>query len=77
MSNKIKLQKNKIDALEKKCQIIKQNIEFQKKKQMKEVQKTFKDDKNNEEEDEYGDNMEKMEETEKNLIIGFYMMSVD
>ena len=50
------------------------------KKQMKEVQKTFKDDKNNEEEDEYGDNVEKMEEAEKNLIIGFvgfYMMSVN
>ena len=68
LSNKIKLQKNKIDALEKKCQIIKQNIEFQKKKQMKEVQKTFKDEKNNEEEDEYGDNVEKMKEAEKNLI---------
>jgi hypothetical protein len=35
---------------------------------MKEVQKTFKDEKNNEEEDEYGDNVEKMEEAEKNLI---------
>ena len=33
---------------------------------MKEVQKTFKDDKNNEEEDEYGDNVEKIEEAEKN-----------
>ena len=31
ISNKIKLQKSKIDALEKKCKIIKQNIEFQKK----------------------------------------------
>ena len=68
ISNKIKLQKNKIDALEKKCKIIKQNIEFQKKKQMKEVQKTFKDEKNDGEEDEYGDNVEKMEEVEKNLI---------
>ena len=35
---------------------------------MKEVQKTFKDEKNDGEEDEYGDNVEKMEEAEKNLI---------
>jgi chromosome segregation ATPase len=40
VSNIMKTQKNKIDALEKRCQIIKQNIEFQKKKQMKEVQKS-------------------------------------
>ena len=33
---------------------------------MKEVQKTLKDDKNNEEEDEYGDNVEKIKEAEKN-----------
>ena len=45
MTNKMKEQKNKIDALEKRCKIIKQNIEFQKKKQMKEVQKTSKEDK--------------------------------
>ena len=32
VSNIMKTQKNKIDALEKRCQIIKQNIEFQKKK---------------------------------------------
>lgn len=31
MTNKMKEQKNKIDALEKRCKIIKQNIEFQKK----------------------------------------------
>jgi chromosome segregation ATPase len=31
VSNIMKTQKNKIDALEKRCQIIKQNIEFQKK----------------------------------------------
>ena len=71
MLNKIKLQKNKIDALEKKCQIIKQNIEFQKKKTNERSTKNVKDDKNNEEENEYGDNVEKMEEAEKNLIIGF------
>ena len=68
ISNKIKLQKTKIDTLEKKCNIIKQNIEFQKKKQMKEVKKTFKDDKSDEEEDEFGGDVEKMEEAEKNLI---------
>ena len=32
---------------------------------MKEVQKTFKNE-NNEEEDEYGDNVEKIKEAEKN-----------
>ena len=68
ISNKIKLQKSKIDALEKKCKVIKQNIEFQKKKQMKEVQKTFKDEKSDGEEDEFGDDLEKMEDAEKNLI---------
>ena len=68
VNNKLKMQKNKIDALEKKCKIIKQNIEFQKKKQMKEVQKTFKDEKSDGEEDEYGGDIEKMEEAEKNLI---------
>ena len=66
--NKLKIQKNKIDALEKKCNIIKQNIEFQKKKQMKEVKKTFKDEKSDDEDDEFGGDVEKMEEAEKNLI---------
>ena len=65
VSNIMKTQKNKIDALEKRCQIIKQNIEFQKKKQMKEVQK---DEKSDGEEDEFGGDLEKMEEAEKNLI---------
>ena len=68
ISNKIKAQKNKIDALEKKCNIIKQNIEFQKKKQMKEVKKTLNDEKSDEEDDEFGGDIEKMEEKEKNLI---------
>ena len=68
IANKIKTQKNKIEALEKKCKIIKQNIEFQKKKQMKEVQKTFKDEKSDGEEDEFGGDVNKMEEVEKNLI---------
>ena len=35
---------------------------------MKEVQKTFKDEKSNQEEDEFGDDLEKMEDAEKNLI---------
>ena len=35
---------------------------------MKEVKKTFKDEKSDEEEDEYGGDVEKMEEAEKNLI---------
>ena len=67
-TNKLKTQKNKIDALEKKCKLIKQNIEFQKKKQMKEVQKTFKDEKSDDEGDEFGGDVEKMEEAERNLI---------
>ena len=65
VTNTLKTQKNKIDALEKRCKIIKQNIEFQKKKQMKEVQK---DEKSDGEEDEYGGDLEKMDEAEKNLI---------
>ena len=40
--NKIKSQKNQIDELEKRCLIIKQNIEYHKKKQLKEVQKKEK-----------------------------------
>jgi len=68
MTNKMKEQKTKIDALEKRCKIIKQNIEFQKKKQMKEVQKTSKDEKSDDEEDDYGSDVEKMKEVEKNII---------
>lgn len=68
MTNKMKEQKSKIDALEKRCKIIKQNIEFQKKKQMKEVQKTSKDEKSDGEEDDYGSDVEKMQEVEKNII---------
>ena len=68
MASRIKTQKSKIDALEKRCQIIKQNIEFQKKKNMKEIKKNSKEEKNDEEEDDFGGNVELMEEAEKNLI---------
>jgi len=68
LSNKIKTQSTYIDKLENKCKKIKQNIEFQKKKQMKEVQKTLQEEKDDKEDDEYGGNVEKMEEAEKNLI---------
>ena len=68
MNNRIKTQKSKIDALEKRCLIIKQNIEFQKKKNMKEIKKNSKEEKNDEEEDDFGGNVELMEEAEKNLI---------
>ena len=68
ISNRIKLQETNIEKLENKCKKIKQNIEFQKKKQMKEVQKTLNENNIEKEEDEYGDNIEKMEEAEKNLI---------
>jgi hypothetical protein len=62
--NKIKSQKNRIDELEKRCLIIKQNIEYHKKKQLKEVQKKEKA-----EEYEFdGEDLAKMEEIEKNLI---------
>ena len=62
--NKIRSQKNQIDALEKRCLIIKQNIEYHKKKQLKEVQKKEKVE---EYEYDWGD-LGKMEEIEKNLI---------
>ena len=68
INNKIKNQSTTIDKLENKCKKIKQNIEFQKKKQMKELQKNFQDEKNDKEEDEFEGNIEKMEEAEKNLI---------
>ena len=68
LSNKIKSQSTYIDKLENKCKKIKQNIEFQKKKQMKEVQKNLQEEKEEKEEDEFDGNIEKMEEAEKNLI---------
>ena len=68
INNKIKTQATMIDKLENKCKKIKQNIEFQKKKQMKEVQKNLQEEKDDKEEDEYQGNLEKMEEAEKNLI---------
>lgn len=43
INNKIKTQTTNIDKLENKCKKIKQNIEFQKKKQMKEVQKNLQE----------------------------------
>ena len=51
LTGKIKGQMSKIDVLEKKCTIIKQNIEFQKKKQKKEVEKSLKEEDEGEEED--------------------------
>jgi hypothetical protein len=74
LSNLIKIQKTKIDSLEKKSNLIKQNIDFQKKKQMKEVEKKLKMDKKDnmevgEVEDEYENfDLDKMEEFENNLI---------
>ena len=68
INNKIKTQTTNIDKLENKCKKIKQNIEFQKKKQMKEVQKNLQEEKEEKEEDEFDGNIEKMEEAEKNLI---------
>lgn len=67
--NTIRIQKNKIDTLEKRCHIIKQNIEFYKRKQMKEVQNNSKDNKKKEEEEENEEeDFAKMEEAEKKLI---------
>ena len=68
LNNKIKTHGINIDKLENKCKKIKQNIEFQKKKQMKEVQKNLQEEKEEKEEDEFDGNIEKMEEAEKNLI---------
>ena len=68
INNKIKNQATVIDKLEIKCKKIKQNIEFQKKKQMKELHKNFQEEKDDKEEDEFEGNIEKMEEAEKNLI---------
>ena len=68
ITNRIKTQINEIDTLEKKCLIIKQNIEFQKKKQVKAEKKTFKEEKENWDIKEFGENLEEMEEAEKNII---------
>ena len=66
ISAKLKSQKSKIEQLEKRCLIIKQNIEFQKKKQLKEIQKNEKEQNQLENEDE--DDTEKLTEIEKQLM---------
>lgn len=66
LDSKIKGQLSKIDVLEKKCKIIKQNIEYQKKKEKKEVEKCIND--------EYG-----QEEDLDRLLIDekFFKMEID
>ena len=58
LNSKIKGQLSKIDVLDKKSQIIRQNIEFQQKKQKKEVEKSMND---GEEEDNYNGNQDDLE----------------
>ena len=58
LNSKIKGQLSKIDVLDKKSQLIRQNIEFQQKKQKKEVEKSMND---GEEEDNYNGNQDDLE----------------
>ena len=69
LNAKVKGQMSKIDILEKQINIIKQNIEYQKNKQKKEVEKSI----NNEEEENYDennteDNVESLENKEQMII---------
>ena len=66
ISLKLKSQKTKIEQLEKKCLLIKQNIEFQKKKQLKEIQKNEKEQ--NQLEDDEENDTDKLNEIEKQLM---------
>jgi len=56
LNSKIKGQLSKIDVLDKKAKIIRQNIEFQQKKQKKEVEKSMNGGENDEEFEENGEN---------------------
>lgn len=69
---KIKGQLSKIDVLDKKSKIIRQNIEFQQKKQKKEVEKSINGGENedqNGEENDYKDDLDSLMVTEKMLIL--------
>ena len=67
LNAKVKGQMSKIDVLEKQMNIIKQNIEYQKNKQKKEVEKSLNNEEN-ENEDINNDNLEYLINTEKMLI---------
>ena len=67
LNAKVKGQMSKIDILEKQMNIIKQNIEYQKNKQKKEVEKSLNNEEN-ENEDINNDNLEYLINTEKMLI---------
>ena len=72
LNSKIKGQLSKIDVLEKKSKIIRQNIEFQQKKQKKEVEKSINGGDNEDElgeENENKDDLDYLMVTEKMLIL--------
>ena len=67
LNAKVKGQMSKIDILEKQINIIKQNIEYQKIKQKKEVEKSINNEEDNDEND-INDNIESLENKEKMMI---------
>ena len=70
LESKIKGQLSKIDVLEKKSKIIRQNIEYEQKKQKKEVEKSIKLGENgNEEEGENAEDLESLIVAEKMFIL--------
>ena len=72
INSKVKGQLSKIDVLEKKSKIIRQNIEFQQKKQKKEVEKSMNAGENEDEtgeENENRDDLDSLMVTEKMLML--------
>ena len=68
LNSKVKGQISKIDILEKQINIIKQNIEYQKTKQKKEVEKSINNEEEENDENNINDNIESLENKEKIII---------
>ena len=68
LNSKVKGQMSKLDIMEKQINIIKQNIEYQKTKQKKEVEKSINNEEEESNENKINDNIESLENKEKIMI---------
>ena len=68
LNSKVKGQMSKLDIMEKQINIIKQNIEYQKTKQKKEVEKSINNEEEENNENKINDNIEILENKEKIMI---------
>ena len=68
LNSKVKGQMSKLDIMEKQINIIKQNIEYQKTKQKKEVEKSINNEEEENNENKINDNIESLENKEKIMI---------